>query len=140
MSFEGIEHPITATSVRFAPGKHTKYVPNRRSFGAFMRSDQVRDATENAAKDIAVLAAANVKNQGDAEDHRGLHARVRSGFKVKRNAGLIKVGGNLRVKVLVTGVEGSALLEFGARSLPRQRMLGRAGAAFGDFKPEGGPT
>jgi len=138
MSFEGLEHPIAATSVRFAPGQHAKYVPNHRSFGAFMRSDQMRDPVAAAARDIAALAASNVKDEG-GEEHTGLHERVRGGFKVQKAAGLMKVGGNLRVRVKVTGVDGSALLEFGARGLRRQRMLGRAGAAFGDFKPEGGP-
>lgn len=147
--FGDLEKPITATSVRFKPGQRVRYVPNHPSFGAFMRSDQMRDVTTEVAKDIATLAAANVtERQRDVSDHRvddrastGLHERVRAGFKVKRQAGLLKVAGNLRVKVeVVNDVEGAALLEFGARGLPRQRMLGRAGAAFGDFKPEGGPS
>lgn len=139
MSFEELEHPIAATTVRFAPGQHAKYVPNHRSFGAFMRSEQMRDVTADVAGDISTAAKLGTKDEGASDEHTGLHAKVRSGFKVRRNAGLMKVGGNMRVKVLVTGVEGSALLEFGARGLRRQRMLGRAGAKFGDFKPEGGP-
>ena len=139
MAFEQLEHPIAATTVRFAPGQRAKYVPNHRSFGAFMRSDQMRDVTEDVAKDIAKTAGGNVKDEPGAEEHTGLHAKVRAGFKTKRNAGLMKVGGNFRVKVTVTGAEGSALLEFGARGLQRQRMLGRAGAKYGDFKPEDGP-
>ena len=122
------------------PGERSRYVMNNRSFGAFIRSDQVRDPTEEAAKDIAALAAANVRG-GGGERSTGLHERVRKGFKVKRNSGLMKVAGNLRVKVeVVNNAEGSALLEFGGRGLPRQRMLGRAGAVFGDFKPESGPS
>lgn len=147
--FGDLEKPILAKSVRFKPGQRAKYVPNHPSFGAFMRSDQMRDVTVDVAKDIAALARANVReHQRDISDHRsddrpssGLHERVRAGFKVKRAAGLMKVAGNLRVRVdVVNDAEGSALLEFGARGLPRQRMLGRAGAAFGDFKPEGGPS
>lgn len=119
--------------------EHARYVPNHRSFGAFIKSDQMRDVTEEVAKDIAVTARGFV-SEGGGENSRGLHDRVRGGFKVKRNAGMLKVGGNLRVKVtVVNDVEGSALTEFGARGLERDRALGRAGAMFGDFKPEGGP-
>lgn len=138
--FGDLEKPILAKSVRFKPGQRAKYVPNHPSFGAFMKSDQMRDPTEQVAKDIATLAAASV-GPGGGENSRGLHARVRGGFRVNRNAGLMKVAGNLRVKVeVVNDVEGSALLEFGAKNIARERMLGRAGAAFGDFKPEGGPS
>lgn len=144
--FGDLEKPLLKTAVRFAPGQRAKYVPNHSSFGAFLRSDQMRDVTEDVAKDIAAVARTGVADhqRDDAEDGRastGLHERVRAGFRVKRMAGLMKVSGNLRVKVEVENpVDGSALIEFGARGLPRQRMLGRAGAAFGDFKPDGGPS
>lgn len=117
------------------------YVPNHRSFGAFMRSDQMRDVTEEAARDIAGLAAAFTPEAKEgALEHTGLHARVKGGFKVKRGAGLIRVGGNLRVRVdVINDADGAALVEFGSRGVPRVRMLGRAGAVIGEFKPEGGP-
>jgi len=140
--FGDLEKPILGVP-RMRKGETTRYVPNHPSFGAFIRSDQVRDPVAEVAQDIAALAGTNVRDQSGKEisRSRGLHDRVRAGFKVKRNGGLIKVAGNLRVRVLVeNNVDGSALLEFGARGLPRQRMLGRAGAEFGDFKPEGGPT
>lgn len=135
-----IESPIT--SVPRMGNRRAVYVPNHRSFGAFMRSDQMRDVTEEAAKDIAELAAAKTPDSKEgAAEHTGLHAKVKAGFKTKRNAGLMKVGGNLRVKVeVVNDVDGAALVEFGARGVPRSRMLGQAGATVGDFKPEGGPT
>lgn len=136
--FGDLVNPILGTP-RMRRGQHTKYVPNHSSFGRFIKSDQVRDPTEAVARDIATLAGSSVTG-GGGEHSRGLHARVRAGFKVKRNAGLMKVSGNLRVRVdVVNNQEGSALIEFGARNLERQRMLGKAGAAFGDFKPEGGP-
>jgi hypothetical protein len=138
MAFEDLHLPVTRTP-RMGR-RRVMYVPNNRSFGAFMRSEQMRDVTADVAADIVSLARVNVKDQPGAEEHTGLHDKVREGFKVQREAGLMKVGGNLRVKVTITGVDGSALLEFGARGLSRQRMLGRAGAHFGDFKPEGGPT
>lgn len=140
MAFEELENPITATSVRFAPGQHAKYVPNHRSFGAFMRSDQMRDVTGDVADDIATLAAEPIPESSGGAGSTGLHSRVKHGFKVKRMAGLMKVAGNLRVRVdVVNDADGSALLEYGGRGLKRMRMLGRAGALFGDFKPEGGP-
>ena len=139
MAWEGIEHPITATTVRFAPGQRTKYVPNHRSFGAFMRSDQMRDVTADVADDIADLAKqfSPTSTRGGTQD--GM--RMRDRFKVKRNAGMMKVGGNIRVKVEITNdARSAAPNEFGTRKNKRHRMLGRAGAAFGDFKPEGGPS
>ena len=93
-----------------------------------------------AAKDIALMAASLVVRPPGAQTTRGLHERVRAGFKVKRNAGIMRVAGNFRVKVEVYNNEEAALIEFGGRGLQRQRPLGRAGAAFGDFKPEGGPA
>lgn len=135
MGWEGIEHPITTESVRFAPGEHAKYVPNNRSFGAFIRSDQVRDAVVEVAKEIAALA----KELSPKSDAPGKH--MANSFTVQKNAGLIKVSGNLRVRVLVNNNDRAAALnEFGTKRNKRVRMLGRAGAAFGDFKPDGGPT
>lgn len=139
MAWEGIEHPITATSVRFTPGQHAKYVPNHRSFGAFMRSEQMRDVTAEVSGDIADLAAefSPVSNRGGSQD--GL--RLRDRFAVVREAGFMKVGGNIRVKVeVVNDARSAAPNEFGTRRNKRHRMLGRAGARYGDFKPEGGPS
>ena len=138
MAWEGIEKPITATSVRFRRGQRAKYVPNHRSFGAFMRSDQMRDVTEEVAKDIAQEAKnlSPTSSRGGDQDGK----RMRDQFKVERNAGLMKVGGNLRVKVIVSNnARSAAPNEFGTRKNKRHRMLGRAGAKFGDFKPEDGP-
>lgn len=138
MAFESLEHPIAATSVRFKPGQRTKYVPNHRSFGAFMRSDQMRDVTEEVAEDIAAEAKrlSPISKRGGDQEGR----RMRDRFKIERNAGLLKVGGNLRVRVIVSNdARSAAPNEFGTRKNKRHRMLGRAGAKFGDFKPEGGP-
>jgi hypothetical protein len=138
-AWEGIEHPIAATSVRFAPGEHVKYVPNHRSFGAFMRSDQMRDVTIEVAEDIAAMAKEFSPQSKRGGDQTG--RRMRDQFKVERDAGLMKVGGNLRVLVIVSNnARSAAPNEFGTRRNKRYRMLGRAGAMFGDFKPEGGPS
>jgi len=141
MSFEDIEKAIEGHP-RMRRGERVRYVPNHRSFGAFMRSEQMRDVTVEAANDIAALAGSTVESGSNTSGRStGLHARVRKGFKVRRNAGMMRVGGNLRVKVTVfNNADGAALVEFGARGVARQRVLGRAGATFGDFKPEGGPS
>jgi hypothetical protein len=138
MAFEDLEYPITATSVRFTPGQHVKYVPNHRSFGAFIKSDQVRDPTAEVAEDIALLARefSPVSQRGGKQDG----VRMRDRFRVIKNAGFLKVGRNVRAMVeIVNDARSAAPNEFGTRKNKRHRMLGRAGAAFGDFKPEGGP-
>jgi hypothetical protein len=138
MGEQEIEHPLTAAGVKFAPGEHAKYVPNHRSFGAFIKSDQMRDPTEEVAKDIAAMAKelSPVSQRGGEQDGK----RMRDQFRVVRAGGLLKVAGNLRVMVLVENPARSAAPnEFGTKRNARHRMLGRAGAHFGDFKPEGGP-
>ena len=140
--FADLESPLEGVP-RFRRGQTVRYVPNHKSFGLFIKSDQVRDPVAEVAEDIAKLAAANVtdKSEKEIQNSRGLHDRVRGGFKVRKRAGVIKVHRAFRVKVeVVNNVDGAALLEFGARGLPRQRMLAKAGAQFGDFKPDGGPT
>ena len=129
----GIEFPLTVVAPKTRGAKRVWYVPNHRSFGAFMRSDQMRDVTEEVAHDIADVAAElSPKDTGD----------LASSFTVKRNAGLMKVKGNLRVKVLVENrSRHAAPNEFGiGRVVRRHRMLLRAGARFGDVKlgPEEG--
>lgn len=134
---EGLEKPIVHTPF-MRRGQRTRYVPNHSSFGAFIRSDQVRDPTEQVANDIAALAKEYSPESSRGGDQVG--RRMRDQFKVEREAGLIKVAGNLRVRVIVSNnARSAAPNEFGTRRNKRHRMLGRAGAKFGDFKPEGGP-
>lgn len=129
-----LEFPETRAP-RMGRGERLRYVPNHRSFGAFIKSDQMRDVTEEVARDIAATAATKVGKAAKDEPSE-LFDRVKAGFKVRRNAGLLRIGGNLRVKVeVVNTVEGSALIEHGARNIRRRRMLGEAGGRFGDFHP-----
>lgn len=113
--------------------------PNHKEFGQFILSDQMRDVTAEVAVDIAVLAgqfAPRRKNRGQVPDGTSMAER----FRVNREAGTLKVERNLRVKVEVYNEATSAAPnEFGGKRNKRHRMLGRAGAAFGDFKPDGGP-
>jgi len=135
--WEGIEKPILGHP-RMLPGERTRYVPNHRSFGAFMRSDQIRKPTKEVAHDIAGLARefSPVSQRGGDQDGR----RMRDQFRVV-SAGLLRVAGNFRVsEEVVNDARSAAPNEFGTSKNKRHRMLGRAGAKFGDFKPEGGPT
>lgn len=138
LGFEWLEKPIRVVPPKTRGTGRVWYKPNHRSFGAFMRSDQMRDVTEAVAEDIAVLAGeyAPRSKRGGNQDGR----RMADQFTVRRNAGLMKVGGNLRVVVEVENrARSAAPNEFGTSKNKRHRMLGRAGAFFGDFKPEGGP-
>jgi hypothetical protein len=135
--FDSIEKGVGSYTPRMRKGLRVMYKPNHSSFGAFIRSEQMRKVTVRVAHDIARSAQARTPSQKEgAKEHTGLHQRVKDGFRVvetpvPRN---LKVGGNLRVVVQVVNVaKGSALVEFGANGIPRQRMLGSAGAMFGDF-------
>lgn len=135
--WEGIEKPILGKP-RMLPGERTRYVPNHASFGAFMKSDQMRDPTREVAHDIAATARefSPVSQRGGEQDGR----RMRDQFKVV-SAGFLRVAGNFRVaEEVINDARSAAPNEFGTRKNKRHRMLGRAGAKFGDFKPEGGPS
>jgi len=123
------------------PGRRVVFRPDHSKdtgFGGFILSDDVRDATEEVAKDIAVLAghlAPRRKDRGIVPEGTAMADR----FRVKRDAGTIRVSRNVRVKVEVYNEAPSAApMEFGnSHTTTRHRMLGRAGAAFGDFKHSG---
>lgn len=132
----GIEFPIRVVPPKTRGSGRVWYKPNHRSFGAFMKSEQMRGVTVEVAEDIALLARQYTPT-GDSED-----GHLRDNFQVKREAGLLKVGGNLRVKVEVfNDSEYAAAVEFGLSRSNRigtggRRMLLRAGAQFGDVKLE----
>lgn len=131
--------PKLPSNAQVRGGRRVIYVPNHESFAEFILSDQVRDPTEEVAKDIAAVAKglSPVSNRGGDQDGR----RMRDQFSVIRSAGVITVAGNPRVLVeVINPARSAAPNEFGTKRTKRHRMLGRAGAMFGDFKPEGGPT
>lgn len=118
-------------------GRKVVYRPDHKSFGAFMRSDQMRDVTVQVAQDIQHQARRNAprRKAGNVPDG----AAMADQFRVNQQAGFLKVSGNVRVKVEVYNEARSAAPnEFGSNRNDRHRMLGRAGAAYGDFKPDGG--
>lgn len=132
---EGLHKPITHTP-RMG-GRRQVYVANNASFGDFILSDQMRDVTSEVAEDIAVAAKSLSPQSSRGGDQEG--RRMRDRFEVIKNAGVMMVGGNLRVMVEVeNNARSAAPNEFGTKKNARHRMLGRAGAMFGDFKPETG--
>jgi hypothetical protein len=117
--------------------RRVRYKENRRSFGEFMLSEQVRDPVAEVAHDIAKLASVYAPRRKSGAPPDG--TAMADQFRVQREAGTMKVSGNRRVQVDVTNSARSAAPnEFGSKNNHRHRMLGRAGAAFGDFKPDGG--
>lgn len=117
---------------RFAPGQRARYVPNNRSFGAFIRSDQMRDVTAEVARDIQAEARASVPPPRADSDPKASAVRI----TVRRQAGMVKVAGNVRVKVEVTmSGPGAERAEFGYEAGgTRYRTLGKAGSKFGDLR------
>lgn len=117
--------------------RRMRYVMDNDSFGEFIMSDRMRDVTAKVASDIAKTAK-GLANRDHANKRRVHDYADR--FQVKREAGSIKVDRAFRVKVEVYNEDPVALYnEFGNKKSKRHRTLGRAGAMFGDFKPEGGP-
>lgn len=117
----------------FGPGERAKFVPNYREFREFMRSEQMRDVTEEVTDDIREVARARTP-VGDGRD-----GHMRDKWKTTREGGLIKVNQAMRVMCLVENDDPeSALVEFGSKNNPRSRLLAKAGAAFGDFKSKKG--
>lgn len=129
-----IEFADERTSTSFRRGQRVKYRENHKSFGAFIKSDQIRDVTAEAAGDIAQETA----SQSARSEGPGPH--MADQWQVKRNAGLRKVSRNIRVRVDVFNPDiAAAAQEFGSgpRARQRRRTLGRVAARYGDFHPHG---
>lgn len=128
--------------------RRIRYVPDRKSFRAFMLSEQMRDVTTEVANDIAKMAGQLAPGGGDDTYESDNDIPLSKNFKVQREAGIhvIVTRGhtNPRVKVVVyNDLRHAAAVEFGqgkhGSKKGARRMLGRAGAMFGDFAPRGGP-
>lgn len=131
-AIEGLPDPVIPATL-----SRTRYVMNNRSFGEMMRSEQVRKPVAEVARQIARRAGeySPRRKHGVAPPGTALHDR----FRVKVEAGTLTVNGEARVMVEVfNDARSAAPNEFGNKKTKRHRMLGRAGADFGDFKPEGG--
>ncbi len=115
------------------PGRRAVYRPDHVSFGEFMLSDQMRNVTAEVARDIVPRARDKAPRRKSGIPPEG--TAMADQFRVNEHAGAIKVSGNLRVMVHVFNEARSAAPnEFGGSHNQRHRMLGRAGAEFGDFK------
>lgn len=118
--------------------RRVRFSPDHKSFGAFIKSDQMREPVVEVAHDIADLAgryAPRRKSRGNVP----AGVAMADQFKVREEAGFLKVSGNVRVKVEVfNSAPSAAPNEFGSKRNKRHRMLGRAGGHYGDFKPDGG--
>lgn len=116
--------------------KKVEFGMDNKSFGEFILSGKMRDVTFDVAQDIANHAGETAKR--DNRSKRRTH-HYADGFKAEKEAGVMKVHQAFRVMCKVTNDDPVALYnEFGNKKSKRLRTLGRAGAAFGDFKPEGG--
>lgn len=135
-SFDNVpEIDFTPTSriPKMGKGTFVRYRPDHKSFGRFIKSEQMRDVTAEVAEDIAARAgmlAPRRKDRGVVPDGTAMA----DSFEVNREAGRLKVAGNVRVMVHVVNHKRSAApMEFGNEHVKGHRMLGRAGAEFGDM-------
>lgn len=122
---------------KMGPGRRVVFRPDHSQgtgFGGFIRSDQVRDPTAAIAQEIAkAVGAASARSEGPGPHMADL-------WKVKKNAGLVKVAGNIRVRVDVFNPDiAAAAQEFGAgpRRGQRRGTLRRIASQWGDFKAHG---
>jgi hypothetical protein len=120
----------------FNRGVYARFRPDHKSFGKFILSEGMRDVTAEVAGDIMLLAKANTPRSAAHRTGRKKGTpHMQDLYRVVREAGVIKVDKALRVKVEVVNDDPeSALVEFGSAHNKRRRMLGSAGAAFGDYK------
>lgn len=114
------------------------YEPDHKSFGALMVSDQMRAVTVKVANAIADTARELAP--------KGETGELAASIRVNKDAGVLEVGGNLRVRVdVVADVRYAAIIEFGSnaksmqRNVKKTRFMARAGAAHGELKQPTGP-
>lgn len=109
---------------------------DRKSFQKFILSDQMRDPVALVAQ--AILADAKASTPRSKGKKRKGERHVQDSYSLRKKAGSLVVGDAFpyaRVKVEVrNNARRAATLEFGTRISKKYRMLGRAGAKFGDFK------
>lgn len=117
-------------------GKNVRYVPDHKSFAAFILSDQIRDATDEVAKAVAERAGQLSPRRKSARDDDT--TPMADSWHVDREGGAVVVAGNPRVRVFVfNDKQSAAYMEFGTKYVNRHRMLARAAAEFGDFHDHG---
>lgn len=133
-SVSGLPDPGTTNRHSTLAREGGFYRPNFRSFGEFIRSQQARKPVIEVAHAIARRAGEFAPRRKSGVTPPG--AALADRFQVKPEAGMLKVDGHLRVKVEVfNDARSAAPMEFGNDHVGKgHRMLGRAGAEYGDFK------
>jgi hypothetical protein len=108
-----------------------RYKPNNKSFGAYMKSDQVHKLAVAAAEDIMLIAAFL------APKNTTSYARA---FRVNRRTGLIKLRGvnPRRYATVYNSDKAAAPVEFGGRRKRQkaEHVLLRAGAHVGQVRTD----
>lgn len=132
----GLPEPPSADGVaRRLEKRGVMYVPNFESFGRFILSEQVRKPVAQVSRKIANRAGELSPRRKSGITPPG--AALGDRFRVNVEAGTLKVDGAHRVMVVVfNDARSAAPMEFGNDHVgkPGHRMLGRAGAEFGDYK------
>jgi hypothetical protein len=104
-----------------------RYKPNHAGMRRFLNSKQAQDPVVAVAEAIAEVAKANSVRSNRPGPH------MADQFKVERVK--LPVSGELRGAARVTNSDPAAVPnEFGGKKNKAHRMLGRAGAQFGDAK------
>ena len=102
------------------------FKPDRKGFTEFACSPQMLEPLYEAAHDVRRIAMVN------APKKTGAYAQ---GFKVDASAGTVTIGSYKRVITVVVNQDPAAApVEFGGYRNKAQHILGRAGAAVGDFR------
>jgi hypothetical protein len=108
----------------------SSYKPNRKSFGAFMVSDQVFIAVKQIAMDIRDTAKSDVRKKTGA---------LARGYKVENGKKLIAINGAPRAMGIAFNSDPAAAPdEFGNSRQKGNRTLRRAAGKFGELKGEPG--
>lgn len=108
----------------------SSYRPNKKSFGAFMRSDQVFIPVKQIALDIRNVARATARKKTGA---------LARGYKVNERKELLSINGAPRAIAKVVNSDPAAVPdEFGNSRQKGNRTLRKAASKFGDMKGEPG--
>lgn len=135
-SVSGLPDPGTTNRLSTLEREGGFYRPNFRSFGRFIRSQQVRRPVIRVAHDIA-RRAGEYAPKSETTKGGGNDGSLSESYDVRSEAGEMKVDGHFRVKVEVFNSDSAAApIEFGNSHLgkPGRRPLARAGNDYGDFK------
>lgn len=120
----------------FKRGEMVKYVPDHKSFGAWIMSEEMRDLVMPIATEMAVDATVTAPLPGPETLESRPDAKKPT-YSVERQGGAKEVGGNMRIVVRVEGEGPDAeRAEFGFVS-PDQRRLHLRDVAkdYGSWKP-----